>query len=178
MTTLLENPMPVIFFGVIAEAVLAIILVSNRQGVLVWAMLGVLVLVSAGVALNLWVVTDAEKVEATLDGAADALEANDWPRLQQYISEGAVRTRNRAFSALSAMKFTSAKISSLKIEINRLTSPPTADTHFIGAARFEAVNPERPPYVYRSYTAEFHVELQQEDDRWLVTDKVEYHELR
>jgi len=174
MTTLLEDPMPVIFLGIIAEAVLAMIFASTRQGVVAWVMLGVLVLVFAGVALERWVVTDVERVEATLDAAVDAVEANDWPRLQQCLSDDAMRTRRRAVTVLGQVEFTSAKLSNLRVEVNHLTSPPTAQAEFHGSVRFE---PRTEMVPYRWYAAEFIVELQLVNDRWLVTDHVECHEL-
>ena len=175
MTTLVESPMPVIFLGIITLAVLATFLVSTRHGAFVWAMLGVLVLVIAGVALERWVVTDVERVEATLDGAVDALKANNWGLLQQHLAQDAMRTRARAADALDRVTVNSAKISNLRIEVNRLTSPPTAQAEFYGAVRFE---PQDELIHIRYYAAEFRVELRLTRDRWLITDHVEYHEVR
>ena len=175
MTTLVENPMPVIFFGIIAEAVLATLLVSTRQTAFIWAMLGVLVLVLAGVALEMLVETEVERVEATLDGVVDALEDNDLTRLlDEYVSTRATNTRRRAITALQMVEITSAKISSLDITINRLTSPPTANARFRGAVRFE---PQTDIVHYRYYAADFRVELRLEGDRWLITDHVEHTEI-
>ncbi len=175
MTTLVENPMPIIFLGIIAEALLATMFVSTRQGAIIWAMLGVLVLVFAGVALELLVVTEVERVEATLDGVADALEDNDLKRLlEQYISTRAMNTRRRAINAMGMVEITSAKISGLDITINRLTSPPTADARFRGAIHFE---PQNEMVHYRYYAADFDVELRLEGDRWLITDHIEYSEI-
>ena len=175
MTTLVEDPMPVIFFGIIVEGILAIMLFSTRNGLLVWAMLGVLVLVRAGVALEMLVVTEVERVEATLDGVTRALEDNDTTRLlERYVHSSAVNTRRRALSAMQMVEITSAKISGLEITINRLTSPPTADARFRGVVRFE---PQTEMVHYRYYAANFRVELRLEHDRWLITDHIEHHEL-
>jgi hypothetical protein len=175
MTTLVENPMPVILFGIIAEAVLATLLVSTRQGAFIWAMLGVLVLVLAGVALEMLVETEVERVEATLDGAVDALEDNDVTRLlEQYVSTRAMNTRRRAITAMEMVEITSAKISGVDISINRLTSPPTADARFRGVVHFEP----QTEWTHRSwYPADFIVKLRLEEDRWLITDHVEVSEI-
>ena len=176
MTTLLENPMPVIFIGIIAEAMLATILVSTRQAWALWAMIGVLVLVFAGVGLERLVVTDVERVETALDGVADALEANDLTRLlEEHVSPDAANTRRRAISAMGQVEITSAKISNLTVTINRLTSRPTARVEFHGAVRYEPRDPERIPYKY--YGARFIVELRLEGDRWVITDHIEYHQI-
>jgi len=140
MTTLVENPMPVILFGVVAEAVLGIILLMSGRGVVLWAMAGVLVLVLGGVGLERLVVTEWEQVEATLEGAAAALQANDQTRLlgsEEYLAESAVETRERVRYALNRIEFTKVKITDLEIKINRLTSPPTATAQITGHVRFE-----------------------------------------
>ncbi len=175
MTTLLENPMPVIFIGIVAVAMLATIFVSTRQAWALWAMIGVLVLVFAGVGLERLVVTDVERVEATLYGAADALEDNDLTRLlEQYVSPDAIDARRQAFNAMGLVEITSAKISNLTVKINRLTSPPTAEAEFHGAVRYDPKNPERIPY--KSYTRRLEVPLRLEGDRWVIIDQVRHHD--
>lgn len=176
MTTFLENPMPVVFIGIVAEAMLATVFMSTRQAWAMWAMLGVLVFVFAGVGLEVLVVTDAERVEGVLDGVADALEDNDLSRiLEDYVSPDAVNTRRRAIGAMRLVEITSAKVSNLTIKINRLTRRPTALAEFHGAIRYEPRDPERIPYKY--YGARFLVELRLEGGRWLITDHIEYHQI-
>jgi hypothetical protein len=89
----LEDPMPIILFGIVAEAVLGIILLTTRRGVLLWAMAGVLVLVLAGVGLEWLVVTERERVEATVEGAAAAVRANDRQGLLQCLDPAAADAR-------------------------------------------------------------------------------------
>ena len=175
MTTLLENPMPVIFIGIIAGAMLATILVSTRQAWALWALIGVLVLVFAGVALERFVVTDVERVENVLDGVADALEDNDLTRLlEEYFSPDAIDARRQAISAMGLVEITSVKISNLTVKINRLTSPPTAEADFHGAVRYDPKNPERIPYKH--YTRRLEVPLRFEGDRWVIIDQVRHHD--
>ena len=140
MTSLFENPVPIILFGIVAEAVLGIILLTSRRGALLWAMGGVLVLMLAGVGLERLVVTEWEQVEATLEGAAAALQANDQTRLlgsEEFLAESAVETRGRVRYALNRIEFTKVKITDLEIKINRLTSPPTATARVAAYVRFE-----------------------------------------
>jgi hypothetical protein len=82
MTMFLESPIPVIFIGIIAEAVLATFFFSMRKAWTLWAMLGVLVLVFAGVGLEWVVVTDVEQVEARSISTLPAMpfrRAHGWP---------------------------------------------------------------------------------------------------
>jgi len=176
MTIFLENPMPVIFVGILAEAALATIYVSSRNRSFLLAMAAVLVVVVAGVGLEACVVTDVEQVETALDGTAAALEANDLNEIMdEYVSPRAIQTRNRAAYALSLVEVTSAKVNNLSIEINPLTSPPTATAEFRGVFHFE---PKSEFITNRMYTSDFVVELRQEGGRWLITDHIEEHEIR
>lgn len=170
MTTLLENPMPLVFFGIIAEAVLGVILLRTGRGVILWAMLGVLLLVLAGLGLERLVVTEAEQVEATLGGLADALEANDLDQIFQYVAPEARSSRARAQQALGMYWVTSVKMNNLKVTINRLTSPPTAKARFIGVFTGEDRTGMLPLSNGRWG---FEVKLRQEGDRWLVTEHSE-----
>lgn len=174
MTMFLESPIPVIFIGIIAEAVLATFFFSMRQAWTLWAMLGVLVMVFAGVGLEWVVVTDVERVEAALDGAARALESNDLTQVEQYLTRDAVHTRGRVASAFRLVEITDAKIWNLNVTINRLASPPTADAEFHGRVYYDS-RVETIPYNF--YGARFKVELRREGDRWLVTDHIEYEEM-
>jgi hypothetical protein len=176
MTMFLENPMPVIFVGILLEAALATIFVSSRNRSILLAMAAVLVLVFAGVALERWVVTDVERVEAALDGTAAALEANDLNQiLTQCVSPRATRTQAHARQALGLVEITSTKMNNLSITINPLTSPPTATAEFRGVFHFE---PKTAYITQRFYTSDFVVELRLESDRWLITDHIEQHEIR
>ena len=174
MTTLLENPVPIVFFGVIVMAVLAAIAVTYQRAVVLLALVGVLVLMVAGVVLERLVVTEVERVEASLDGAAAALEANDLEEALQYVSPSADNTRNRAGDVLRWVRFTDVKVNNLEVTINDLTSPPTAEAKFNGVFHFE----DRTGQLLReSYAVGLTVELRLEGDRWLITDHIEHHEV-
>ena len=170
MTTLLENPLPIVFFGVIAEAILGAALVSTRRGILLVAMAVVLLVTLAGLALEYWVVTERERVEATLDGIVAALESNDLDEALQYVAPDANFTRARARFAMTAIEITDAKIHSLQITINELTSPPTAEANFHGVVYYRDRTGMNP---YEYYSSPFGVELRKEGDRWLITNHVE-----
>jgi hypothetical protein len=167
-----ESPWPWILIGIVAEAILAAILVSTRRTVLLWAMLGVLGFAIAGVVVERLVVTERERVEATIDGIVAALNANDLPRLLgDYIAPDAARTRARAKWALNRVEIQGAHYRNLRITINRLTSPITAEAQFDGSVSYHDRMGEFP---YNYYAAHFVVELELRNGRWLVTDHVEY----
>jgi len=130
MAALLESPMPILLFGIVAEVALGIALLRTGRGVLLAAMAGVLLLVVAGLALEWFVVTDVERIEATLEGLAETLEANDLQRVHAFCSESATHTRSEAARAMRMVEFTEIKITDLNVTVNDLTSPPTATAIF------------------------------------------------
>jgi hypothetical protein len=166
MTTLIESPWPAIFFGIIALAILAVVLVRTGRGIVLVAMAGVLLVTLAGVVIERLVVTERERVEDTLYGAAAAIEANDVNRVMQYVSASAPYTPARARSVLSQYHFTEARISNVQIQINDLTSPPTATAKMIGIFSVTDTLNELP---YNNGRVGLTVHLRRENGRWLVT---------
>jgi len=166
MTTLLENPVPLILFGICAEAVLGILLVRTGRGVLLWAMAGVLAVVLAGVGLERLLVTEVEEVETALFEAAAALEANQQEKVLQYVDPAAISTQNLVRWALQQVRFSRVKITHLEVtNINRLTSPPTADVELNVTVWFEGRGGNIPR---GTRPGKFSMQLQRQNDRWVV----------
>lgn len=174
MTTLLENPAPIIAVGIALEAVLAVAFVhTRRRGILV-AMVGVGVLVLAGVVLERLILTDTEQIELAMDGAVEALEADDLPAFDEHLARSAVETRARAAYALGIVQITRFRTSGVDVKINPLTSPPTAEVRFQGSVHYR----EREGKIsYGIYRAAFVVTFQLEADRWLIIGHSEANEL-
>jgi hypothetical protein len=170
MSFLVENPLPVLFFGVIVAAVLGAVFVSTQRLELLWAILGVAVFVLVMVGLEWLVVTQREEVEATIDRIAEALEANDWDAVKSHLTPDAATTRDRADEARRLVTVTDTKVRNLQIEVNRHTSPPTATARFDGVIYYE---PKDHFTASGWYPARFTVEFRELGDRWLVTDHVE-----
>ena len=168
MTTLLENPMPVILFGIVVEAILGGFLVATRRGVLLVPMAGVLLLVILGVVIERLVVTEKERAEQALYDAAAAIQSNDVKRVESLIAKtpGSDVLR-RASYYMSLVEYERVRISGLRVTLNRLTSPPSAEARFDGSARFTDKSGMVP---YRYYSSSFKVDLVLESDGWKVKD--------
>jgi len=166
MTFLLESPWPVLFVGIAVEAALAVALLRTGQGRLLWAMLAAAALTLTGFGIERLVVTDREAVTNTLDAAAEAVEDDDIERLLDCIDPSAQRPRSDARWVLSRFDVEKAIIRNLKIDINRLTSPPTANAHFQAIGNGRDRKGEIP---YRTYGERVIVKLRLEGGRWLVT---------
>jgi len=94
-------------------------------------------------------------------------EANDLDGLlRNYISPDADTTRRRAAWALGRIEVDRINYHNLRITINRLTSPITAEAEFDGSVSFRD---RRGEFPYNNYAARFKLELELRDGRWLVT---------
>lgn len=172
---LLESPWPWLLLGIAAEAALAVALVRTQRGHLIWAMLGVAVVMLLGLAVERVVVTEREAVEMTLDEGVAAARANNLNRLLACISPKATKARNYAAWVMSRAEVQEAYIHGLEITINRLTSPPTARARFSAIGRGRDRRGEFPDQPFAQRVV---VELRREGGRWLVSDfKVEDFEL-
>ncbi len=163
----LESPWPILLIGIAVEAVLAILLLRSGQGRLLWAMLGVGLLVLAGLLVEHFVVTDRKMITNTLDSAAAAVAANDLDRVLEHISPTADSLRADIRQAFGRIEFRTARINGLEIAINRLTSPPTAKAkfHAIGSGR-----DRRGEFLHENFAEAVTVTLRQEGGRWLVAE--------
>jgi len=165
MATLLENPMPILFAGIAAEAILGVMLVKTGRGVLLLAMIGVLAVVLGGVGLEALVVTDREQVEATLESGAAAFEANDLGRVLMFVAPEAQRTRHAARDVLGWARFERIKITNLEIAVVRTASPPTARAKLIAVV---TARERRGDFALVGHPVNVEIQLQQAGDRWLV----------
>ena len=165
MDALLENPMPIIFAGIAVEAVLGVILVKTGRGVLLLAMIGVLVLVLGGVALEALVVTDRERVEAALDGGAAAFVDGDVDRVLTFVAPDATGTQAAVRQVLRRVDIDAIKITDLTINLVRTTSPPTARASMVcivsGREKSGTFAPTTRP-------VRVEIQLRQQGERWLV----------
>ena len=172
MTSLLEDPKPVIFITVIVLAVLASIIPRTQRYVALFtAMAVVLLLGILGVVAERLVVTDRENIETVIYEAADALEDNDLDRLLLCVSESAQQTRSRARWSLEQIQVLKTKVRNLDVVINELTSPPTAEAQFDGVIYYQLKDASTGR---EWYPARLSVELRREDARWLITNHLEH----
>jgi hypothetical protein len=167
MMIFLESPWPILLVGIAAEAVLAILLLRTGQGRWLGAMLAAGLLVLLGLLTEHFVVTDRKAISNTLDAAAAAVEANDVKGLLECVSPSAGEIRNGAHQVFERFEFRKARIHSLEITINRLTSPPTATVNFqaIGNAKDRLGQ-----YPYSGFAESVSVTLRHEQGRWLLAD--------
>jgi hypothetical protein len=131
MSLLLESPWPALVIGVIVEAVLAIAFLRTGLAKILIAMAGVLAITLLLLLVERVVVTEFEEIEDTLYAAAAAIEAGDVQRVVDYVSPQAPELKQYAERALRQFTLSEVRIGNdLKVQVNPLASPRSADVHF------------------------------------------------
>lgn len=117
------------------------------------------------VLVSLRIETDREQIRQTIDQVAQALEANDFPRVFSYIHPGATEGVARAKEELPSYRFLDARLTRLRsIEVNRRASPAAAVAEFNVAVEIERAGQRVP---IRRFVK---VYFAQQAERWLVRD--------
>jgi len=168
LDSLLEEPTPIIFLGVLVEAVLGVVLLRTGRGIWLWAMAAVVLAVLAGLYLESAVVTERERVEAVLEAAVAAVADNDQQEVLRHIHPTAADARTLVDQGFGALRFTDARITHLEIQINNTASPPMAIAEVTGTIWYE---PLRSDVFGNTYTLPCNVELRRypEPDGWMIT---------
>jgi len=166
MTTLIETPIPVLLIGAIAVAILAIVFFNTGRAKFLLAIGVVVAITLLGLGVEYFIVTEREAVETALFGLADAMEANDKNAAVAYLSPSAAETRRQAEWAFTRFEVVHANVSDLEIEVNNLTSPPSAQARFQG---FIQVKDRKGELPYGSQLFDFVLDYRKENGRWLLT---------
>jgi hypothetical protein len=165
MVIFVESPWPILFIGIAVEAVLAFLLLRTGLGKFLIAMIGVAVLVAAGLIVERLVVTDREAVEQTLDAAVAAVRRNDVQGALDCITPSEHKARIFTSWVFGRIDFQEAHISSLEVKVNRLTSPPSAEAEFLAVGRGKDRKGEFP---YQGFARRVKLQLRVEGGRWMV----------
>ncbi len=166
MTALLEDPTAALMVGILAAMVLGVALVRTGRGIYLLALAGVILATLGLVGLEWLVVTEVERVEATVEAGAAALESNDLAEVLSFCAPEAAAPRRAARRALDSARLTQVKITDLRVTINRLSSPPTATAEVTallsGRGRRGEFDQVSRPVSVRLF-------LRPQGERWLVT---------
>ena len=130
-----------------------------------------------GLALYYFVDTDRKSIHRMLTGLAATIERDNLDGiLEHYVAQRATQTRGLARANMAVVRVTSARFRDLKVDVNHLTSPPTALVSFTATIYWLPRNladlpMERPaPQIVK-----FNIELERgPNGTWLVTDKCHF----
>jgi uncharacterized membrane protein YeaQ/YmgE (transglycosylase-associated protein family) len=170
MEIFLDSPWPYIAIGVIVEGALALALFVTRRGVLLYAMIGLLLAVVAGVLLERWVITERKRVMMTIDEGVEALKSNSEARMYAVVSPTADETRRQIQRGLELVRVTDVSLHNLTIEINDRANPPTATVQLDAVIYFEG---RTSTFGHDRWAGHLLLHLQRSPDRWLILDPVE-----
>jgi hypothetical protein len=187
MDAIYENPIPALLVGLVVGSVLAVGYLNTRDRRFLIGVGAVIALVIAAIVLERSVKTDQELIAETLDQLASALQADGLAEnsadevlkaVKRLISLDAAETIQNADTNLHRAKITRARYSNLRVEINKLSLPPSAEVRFDATISGEG----RPPYsqfvTHNTYPLEFFFKMVYEKDdrydepRWLIGDRV------
>jgi hypothetical protein len=187
MDAFFESPIPVLLAGLIVGSVLGFFYLNTQHRGLLVAMGVVLAAVVAGIALERSVKTDREQIAETLDELASALQADGLQEntarevigaVKLVISEEADRTRQLAETNLSLAKITEARYSNLRVEVNKLSLPPSAEVRFDARISGEGRGVLSSVVTHHAYPLEFVIKMVYEKDdrydepRWLIGNRI------
>jgi hypothetical protein len=165
MSWFTEDSTPVLVIGVIVAAFLLLALVKTSRLGLLYAIAGVVLVVGAIVWIEKHTVTDTKQVRGVLSAAAAAAERNDLKGVLDLISPSASATRNLVSGQMPQVEIHSVSLNGLQIQVNRLSTPPSATAEFTGVVNGRV---KSGLYPYDNIVARCRIILVLENDRWLI----------
>ena len=171
MELLYESFVPTLIVGsVLLLFLIAFWMVSKQKWALYAAAVPILI-IAGGFVLDEMVETNREAVWRTINAVQDALVAGDVDEIESYLTSDAKATFNRVKWAFNNFEIRRVGIYDMEMEFNDFTSPPTATITFQGVVKYSAKN--SGDSFGDTYIAKFTVELEKDDDTWLITHHVE-----
>lgn len=167
MSYLFESPFLILTIGVLLIAASGYLFVNTRQKGALIGLVVVIALTALALLVEHLVVTPREQVEASLEGLASELEANNLEGTLRYLDPSAKESRDRARWAMSRFRVTKAKVANLQVTVNEMMSPPLAEVKFTGVI---GVVDKKGSYTAQSIPVKFTATLRQHGDRWVVTE--------
>lgn len=125
MSGFTEDSTAVVILGLLAAVLLAFALVKTGDRRALWGLAGVGLALAACLAVERFVVTEREEVEALIEQGLAALRAHDVPAALELIDPDARQARVQARAELARVRFESLEITNATITCPG-TRPPTA----------------------------------------------------
>ena len=167
MTWLVEQPLMILFAGIVIEAILLVMLLQSGRRAVLYAILAVALVVGGLLFLERQVVTDTEAIRATIHEIARDLQSNNLSAVLRHVSSTSPELREDATQRLKLVVLERVKITTIRqITVHPRANPPLAEAEFsvlvIGGDRLKQVTDQRVPLS-------FLVELCKEAGHWRVS---------
>jgi hypothetical protein len=166
---LLESPLTIAGLGIALIFAIGIAWTTTGRQELLYALAAAVVFLFAGLIMERLIVTDREKIEATLYEIARDVKKNDHRRIVGHIHSSAAAIKQKAQAELPKYTFTDFRITRISsIDVDRSADPPSAvaEVNVVGGGSFHEHGIEMD-HVARWVKLHF---LREKDGRWTVVD--------
>src|SRR5690349_698611 len=136
---LLESPYTIVALGVAIIFALSAAWTATGRQELLYALAAAIALLFAALITERLIVTDREKIQATLKEIARDVKNNDHRRIVSHIHSSATAIKQKAQAELPKYHFTDFRITRINsIEIDRSADPPSAvvELNVVGGGTF------------------------------------------
>lgn len=166
MQIIFEDPLPMLLVGLVLLTFTAVLYYSTRGTGAFVAMVVIGVLTLSTLVLEQVVETPKERIESTLRGFTNAIEANDLERVLSFLHDDAFEIRKLAEDLMPQLDITAANImNEMEVETNDPKDPTEAIVKFRGF--FRATHKRHGIEGGETFPIEVH--LKREGVSWLVT---------
>lgn len=164
---LLEQPLIIVGLGVGLILSLGAAWTASGRQELLYALVAAIGLLFVGLITERLVVTDREKIRATLQEIARDVKANDHAKVMRHIHSSAASVKQQAQAELPKYKFTEFRITKIHtIDVDASTEPRSAmvELNMVGGGSFHefGIDADHVPRWVQLHL------LRETDGRWTV----------
>jgi len=165
MNMLLENPIPIYAVGAVLVTLCGLVFVARRNAPTLFILGMVVLLTLLLIVTEKLVVTPGEEIESVVARLFQAIEANDLQGVLAEIDPAAAEIRTDVETLMPRVRIEDAGATSLLVEVDLSTDPPTATGEFRG--RLNGVHSTSGGRVF--YFDRVLVDWTKKNGRWLLT---------
>jgi len=166
MSWLVEDPWTVLLVCIAIGVAVQIVCSQISQHAMLLGFIGLAIFTGTMLGVEYFVVTDREKVENAVHGAAASLATADYAQVKPFLVNRPTALHSQVESWIDRIKVRKVRCTDLKININRFTVPPTAHVELWAHAELE------PGGTFGNMTGPFHprveLDLEWEEDSWRI----------
>lgn len=168
MTWLYEDPLTVLLVCLAVGVSVQVVCSQLSQQAMLLGFLGTLVFSGLLFGIEYYVVTDHEQVENMLYEAAEAVDTGDFNNVRPFLVNRTLPILGQAKTWVESYHVHNVKLSNLKIEVNKHSSPASA--HIEMWARVDYGNGSQTAGFSGTAVRRVMMDLELEDGRWKVAD--------
>lgn len=170
----LENPVAIVAVGGLLATVAMVVFMARRSLESLIALAAIVALTLIALAVERYVVTDREQVQANLAAALQAIEANDLPDVLTWIDPAANTMRADASALMPQIKVEKTRaLGKVEVQVDLNQQPPTATCTF--RAFLQGVHANSGMQV-AYFNQQVDIHWIKRDQRWLMNGYTAYYD--